>query len=66
MKLLTVLQLSAKLGGRGRSSIYRDVEAGLLPQPVKYGHRVYWVESEVDERLAQAPRVAIGETVAAE
>ncbi len=33
MKYLNLGQLSNKLGGRSRSSIYRDVESDLLPKP---------------------------------
>ena len=44
-------QLRAKLGGRGRSSIYRDVEIGRLPRPIKFGSRLYWIEGEIDEAI---------------
>ncbi|MDU8942384.1 helix-turn-helix transcriptional regulator [Ovoidimarina sediminis] len=56
MHYLTFRELQAKLGGRGRSTIYRDLEAGRLPQPVKLGSRLYWPESEIDaamEKLAE-------------
>ena len=34
--------------GRGRSSIYRDVKAGLFPKPRKIGQRaIGWLESEI-------------------
>lgn len=46
----------AKLGNRSRSSIYRDLEAGRLPKPVKIGARLYWVEAEVDAAIAALPR----------
>ena len=59
MKYLTLNQLRKKLAGRSRSAIYLDLEAGRLPKPVKLGGRLYWVESEIDERLnalrAEAP-----------
>jgi predicted DNA-binding transcriptional regulator AlpA len=48
MRYLTLSDLQAKLGGRGRSTIYRDVEAGRLPRPKKLGSRLYWLESEID------------------
>jgi predicted DNA-binding transcriptional regulator AlpA len=54
MKYLTVKDLSEKIGGRGRTSIYRDVAAGRLPKPIKFGSRIYWVEEEVDEYLREA------------
>lgn len=61
MRYLTIQQLSEKLGGRGRSSLYRDVETGILPSPIKFGGRLYWVESEVDEAMQAAPRAKVGE-----
>jgi predicted DNA-binding transcriptional regulator AlpA len=51
MTYLTFRDLQAKLGGRGRTTIYRDCEAGRLPRPVKLGSRLYWPESEIDEAL---------------
>lgn len=59
MKYLTFDELRKKLGGRGRSTIYRDLEEGRLPRPVKLGSRLYWREDEVDATLAalaEAPR----------
>lgn len=56
MKLITFEQLRAKLGGRGRTSIYRDVESGRLPKPVKIGSRLYWDESVVEEFFATNAR----------
>ena len=52
MKYLSFSELQQKLGGRGRSTIYRDVAAGRLPKPIKFGSRLYWIEAEVDEALA--------------
>lgn len=54
MTYLNLNQLSQKLGGRSRSSIYRDIESGRLPQPLRIGSRLYWVESQVDEILMAA------------
>lgn len=51
MKFLTFRDLQAKLGGRGRSTIYRDVELGRLPKPVKIGSRLYWSETEIDAAI---------------
>ena len=48
---LTLTELRAKLGGRSRSAIYTDLEAGRLPQPVKLGGRLYWPEGDVDAHL---------------
>ncbi|MGJ8585423.1 MAG: helix-turn-helix transcriptional regulator [Marinosulfonomonas sp.] len=41
-------QLSEKLGGRSRTSIYRDVAAKRLPKPLKIGHRSYWDDAEIE------------------
>lgn len=51
MKYLTLNELRAKLGNRSRSSIYNDLNAGRLPQPVKLGGRLYWPEGELDAHL---------------
>ena len=51
MKYLSFNELSLKLGGRSRSTIYRDVELGRLPKPIKIGGRIYWLEHKVDEVL---------------
>lgn len=51
-KYLSLTQLSAKLGGRSRTSIYRDVDAGRLPRPVKLGSRLYWREAEIDSLMS--------------
>ena len=48
MKYLSFRDLQNKLGGRGRTTIYRDVELGRLPRPVKIGSRLYWNEADVD------------------
>ena len=56
-KLLNFREIRALLGGRGRTTCYRDMELGRLPQPIKIGGRLYWREDEVEvflERLADA------------
>ena len=50
-RYLTLTELRAKLGGRSRSAIYTDLEAGRLPQPVKLGGRLYWPEGDVEAHL---------------
>ncbi len=52
MRYLSFSDLQAKLGGRGRSTTYRDVENGRLPKPVKIGSRLYWNEADIDAALA--------------
>lgn len=57
MKLLNFTELRNLLGGRGRTTIYRDIELRRLPQPIKIGGRLYWREEEVEaffEELADA------------
>lgn len=50
-RLLTMGQLSAKLGGRSRTSIYRDVTASRLPSPLHIGGRIYWREFDIDNAV---------------
>lgn len=52
MRYLTFRDLQEKLGGRGRTTIYRDVDLGRLPKPVKIGGRKYFIDEEIDERIA--------------
>lgn len=52
MRYLTFNDLRAKLGNRGRTTIYRDVEAGRLPKPIKIGQRLYWREADIDAAMA--------------
>ena len=58
MKYLSFSELRAKLGGRGRTTVYRDIEFGRLPQPIKLGGRLYWIESQVDDWLASRTQEA--------
>ncbi len=51
MKYLSLEQLRQKLGKCGRTTIYRYVDSQLLPEPIKLGGRLFWVESEVDEAM---------------
>ena len=54
MKYLNFTELRTKLGGRGRTTVYRDIEFGRLPKPNKLGGRLYWIDSQVDEAMAQS------------
>ena len=59
MRYLTFKELRAKLGNRSRSSIYNDLSAGRLPQPIKLGGKLYWPEADVDAHLcAQSQKAA--------
>jgi prophage regulatory protein len=51
MTYLSFRDLQAKLGGRGRTTIYRDVELGRLPKPIKLGSRLFWNDAEIDAAL---------------
>lgn len=51
MKYLDMNELRLKLANRSRAAIYEDLKAGRLPQPIKLGARVLWIESEVDAHL---------------
>jgi prophage regulatory protein len=50
-KYLSFSDLQSKLGGRGRTTIYRDVDLGRLPKPIKIGSRLYWNEADIDATL---------------
>ena len=44
--------------GLATATIYRKMQEGTFPKPVKVGKRaVRWYESEIVEWLAQCPRV---------
>jgi prophage regulatory protein len=51
MNYLSFPGLQAKIGGRSRSSIYRDIDLGHLPRPIKLGSRLYWNEADIDANL---------------
>jgi len=52
VKYLSFTELRSKLGGRGRTTVYRDIEFGRLPKPIKLGGRLYWPEDQVDEAMS--------------
>ena len=51
MTLISFSQLQELLAGRSRSSIYRDLDAGRLPRPMRFGSRLYWDEQQVIQKL---------------
>lgn len=53
MTLISFSQLQERLAGRSRSSIYRDLEAGRLPSPMRFGSRLYWDEQQVTKKLEE-------------
>ena len=52
MRYLNFSDLQSKLGNRSRSSIYRDLELGRIPRPIKIGSRLYWPEADIDAAIA--------------
>lgn len=52
MQYITLSQLCERLGNRSRASIYRDLEAGRLPKPLKLGGRLYWDEARLSATLS--------------
>ena len=64
MRYLSFRDLQSKLGCRGRTTIYRDVENGRLPKPIKIGSRLYWSETEVDAWIKGPEQLGKGKTAA--
>lgn len=54
MKLISFSELRQILGGRGRTSIYRDIEHNRLPKPIKFGARCYWRIEDINAAIARA------------
>lgn len=54
VRYLTLQGVQEKLWGRSRSSIYRDIASGRLPQPIKFGARLYWRETDVDAAIERS------------
>ena len=48
VQMITLKQLSEKLGGRSRASLYNDMAAGRIPKGFKIGNRRYFRESDID------------------
>ena len=51
---LDIRALCRKIGGSrpiDPSTVYRKIQAGLLPKPVKLGRVARWREDEIDEVL---------------
>jgi prophage regulatory protein len=51
-RYITFRETQAKLGWRGRTTIYRDIDNKRIPRPVKIGGRLYWAEAELDAAIA--------------
>lgn len=46
------IQVVCVVSGRSRASVWRDVTAGRLPQPVKHGHSTRWIVGALREVLS--------------
>ena len=53
MRYLSFRGLQAKLDDPGRTTIYRWVQQGILPTPIKIGGKNFWIDERVDEKLAE-------------
>ncbi len=53
-RYITLDQVSAKLGGRSKASLYRDIAAGRLPKPIRFGRRCYFRETDIDVAMDTA------------
>lgn len=51
MRLITFEELRETLANRSRASIYRDIERGCIPKPLKIGRSVYWEETQIREHI---------------
>ena len=51
MRLINFNELREKLANRSRASIYRDIERGQIPKPLKIGRSVYWEETQITKHL---------------
>jgi predicted DNA-binding transcriptional regulator AlpA len=52
---LDIEALCRKIGGTrpiDRSTVYRKIQAGLLPKPIKLGRLSRWLEDEIDQVLS--------------
>jgi prophage regulatory protein len=52
MKLLDLDGLTDKGIRFSDTHIWRLIKAGSFPKPVKIGNRLHWVESEIDQYIA--------------
>jgi prophage regulatory protein len=48
IKFIRLAGVSDAQGGKAKSTIYRDINDGLLPPPLKLGASSVWVESEIE------------------
>ena len=60
MRLITFTELRQKLANRSRASIYRDIERGEIPKPLKIGRSVYWEETQISEHIKKLMEASNG------
>ena len=52
--LLTIPEVQSRLGGVSRATIYRMIDRGDLPEPIKLGPRMTrFRQSDIDQALAK-------------
>ena len=49
---ITSVELRKMLGGVAHGTLTKNVEAGILPCPIRLGRKLFWYEQEVYEALA--------------
>ena len=49
---ITSVELREMLGGIAHGTLTQNVEAGILPCPIRLGRKLLWYENEVYEALA--------------
>ena len=49
---ITSSELREMLGGVAHGTLTKNVEAGILPSPIRLGRKLFWYEQEVYEALA--------------
>ena len=49
---ITSAELRAQLGGVAHSTLTQNVNAGVLPCPIRLGRKLLWYENELYEALA--------------
>ena len=49
---ITSSELREMLGGVAHGTLTKNVEAGILPCPIRLGRKLLWYEKEVHEALA--------------
>jgi len=52
-RLLSLTSVQYRVGGRSRTTIWRDIRKGEFPKPAVVGGRVLWAESEVDHWITK-------------